>query len=120
MYVDLNIVNEKMKQRMAKIETYASTNKVPTYVAAMFVDQNAPMTTNKLMLAETGFHFDSVTKDNFRDVIAGLEDINVCISLSTNDEEQIARALNDIINEPVNECWGGPDMQEFVDIGPNV
>jgi hypothetical protein len=28
--------------------------------------------------------------------------------------------LTKVINEEVNECWGGPDMQEFVDVNQGI
>ena len=116
MYIDENIVAEKVKQRQAKIATYAHNAKVPNYVAAMYVDQNAPYTTNKKMLNEAGYDIDVVTTDNFRDVIHALAEINVKVIVDSQPEDHIVKVLNTIINEEVPECWGGPDMQEFIEI----
>jgi hypothetical protein len=120
MYVDINIVNEKMKQRQDKINTLVSTGKVDRSYAAVYVDQHAPTTTNKKMLHMAGWvDLDTVTKDNFRDVIYALKQINVNIIHDGCSEDRIISALNNIINDEINECWGGPDMQEFVEITPD-
>lgn len=117
MYVDKNIVAEKVKQRQNRIDTYASTNKMPSCMAAIYIDGNAPLSTNKKMLAEAGYSITEVTLDNFRDVLHALQDINVTVIFDKKmEEELIVSKLNCVINEPVNECWGGPDMQEFVDL----
>lgn len=116
MYVDENIVAEKVKQRQARIETYANSAKVPNIVAAMYVDEHAPYTTNKKMLKEAGYDIDVVTVDNFRDVIHALAKINIKVIVNSGSEEHITETLNKIINESVPECWGGPDVQEYIDI----
>lgn len=116
MYVDLNIVKEKVKQRQNRIETYAVSNKVEKVVAAIYVDQNSPITTNRMMLAEVGYPVKQVHLDNYRDVIYALKDINVIVISDGLSEETIVSKLNDVIDEPVNECWGGPDMQEYIDL----
>jgi homoserine dehydrogenase len=114
--VDENIIAEKVKHRKAKIETYAASAKVPSFIAALFVDDNAPITTNKKMLAEAGYEIDNVTEDNFRDVIYALERIGVIVLTNNNTDNRIASVLNTIINEEVPECWGGPDLKEYIDI----
>lgn len=120
MYIDLNFVNEKVKQRQAKIDTLVSTGKVERYSAAMYIDQHAPMTTNKEMLRAAGWiDLDTVTKDNYRDVIYALGQINVNVICDGCSESRIISALNNIITDELNECWGGPDMQEFVEITPD-
>jgi hypothetical protein len=120
MYVDPNIVNEKMKQRQDKINTLVTTGKVDRSYAAVYVDEHAPRTTNKKMLHDAGWtDLDAVTKDNFRDVIYALKQINVNVICDGCSPDRIVSALNNIINDEITECWGGPDMQEFVEITPD-
>jgi hypothetical protein len=119
MFIDMNIVNFKVQQRKNRISTYANANNVPDWKAAMFIDQNSKFTTNRTMLAEAGYPVSEVTKDNYIDVINALEAINVKILwANTYPVEHMVKNLNNIINEEINECWGGPDMQEFIDILP--
>jgi hypothetical protein len=119
MTIDMNIVKFKIAQRKNRIDTYAKSNNVPEWHAAMFIDQNSKFTTNKAMLAEAGYVISEVTKDNYLDVINALECINVKLIMDTEyPVAHVVKVLNNIINEEVNECWGGPDMQEFVDIMP--
>lgn len=112
-------IEEKIKQRKHKIDTYAATNKVPEFVAAIYIDQHAPTTTNRKMLAEAGFVVDKVTEDNLDEVVDALGMINVNVIINTEDIFTIVNALNNAIDEPVTECWGGPDMAEYIDIGPS-
>ncbi len=116
MHVDLNIVKEKIKQRQNRIETYASIKKIEKFIAAFYIDQNSPTTTNRKMLTEVGYPIEQVHLDNYRDVIYALKDINVIVLCDNVPEELIVSKLNCVIDDPVNECWGGPDMQEYVDL----
>jgi len=118
--IDLSVVDRKVAERKNKINTYAQSAKVPSYVAAMYIDENAPLTTNKAMLNEIGLKVDVVTEDNVSMVIVGLEAINIkLLGTESVNKPRLAKVVNDIINEEVPECWGGPDMQEFIDITPD-
>ena len=118
--IDLSIVDKKVAERKNRISTYAQSAKVPSYVAAMYIDENAPLTTNKAMLKEIGLKVDVVTEDNVSMVIVGLEAINIkLLGTESVNKPRLAKVVNDIINEEVPECWGGPDMQEFIDITPD-
>ena len=114
-----NKIEEKRTQRKNKIATYAQANKVPEFAAAMYIDQNAPYTTNKSMLAEVGYNVNKITADNCYEVIDNLKEIGVIVIHAGSSPERVARILDDIINEEIPECWGGPDMQEYVDITPD-
>jgi len=115
--IDLSVVDRKVAERKNRIDTYAQSAKVPSYVAAMYIDERAPLTTNKAMLKEIGLDINVVTEDNVSMVIVGLEAINIKLLGTENvNKPRLAKVINDIINEEVPECWGGPDMQEFIDI----
>ncbi len=118
--IDLSVVDRKVAERKNRIETYAQSAKVPSFVAAMYIDERAPVTTNKAMLNEIGLKVDVVTESNVSQVLIGLEAINIkVIGTDTVSKQKLAQIMNDVINEEVPECWGGPDMQEFIDITPN-
>jgi len=117
--VDMTIVNKKVQQRVEKIKTVANAKKIPLIAAAMWVDENGPESTNKKMLAEIGMHFDEVTLDNYKDVLVGLECINVKVVWQEDHPiTRVVEQLNDVINETITECWGGEDMQEFIELTP--
>jgi len=117
--IDLSVVDRKVAERKNRIETYAQSAKVPSFVAAIYVDENAPRTTNKAMLKEIGLNIDIVTEDNVSQVLMGLEAINVkVVGTETVTKQKLAQIMNDVINDEVPECWGGPDMQEFIDVTP--
>jgi len=118
--IDLSVVDRKVAERKNRINTYAQSAKVPSYVAAMYIDENAPLTTNKAMLKQIGLDIDVVTEENVSQIIVGLEAINIkLIGVEDVNRPRLAKVVNDIINEEVPECWGGPDMQEFIDITPD-
>jgi hypothetical protein len=118
--IDLSVVDRKVAERKNRIDTYAQSAKVPSFVAAMYIDERAPLTTNKAMLKEIGLDIDVVTEENVSQVIVGLEAINIkLIGVEDVNRPRLARVINDIINEEIPECWGGPDMQEYVDITPD-
>ena len=118
--IDLSVVDRKIAERKNRIDTYAQSAKVPSFVAAIYVDENAPLTTNKAMLKEIGLNIDVVTEDNVYQVLMGLEAINVkVVGTETVTKQKLAQIMNDVINDEVPECWGGPDMQEFIDITPD-
>lgn len=112
------LVEQKRKQRADKIETYAATKKLDRLQAAMFIDLNGPTTTNKKMLHQVGCMVEEVTEDNFQEIVFNLSLIGVSVIFDeTRDSPQhLCRSLNKIINEEITECWGGPDMQEYVEI----
>ena len=116
--IDENIVNKKILERQNRIKTYATANNMSTLAAAIFIDQNSPLTTNKDMFKLCGFDIDVVTKDNFREVIDAYDKINVTILTDGCDEDRIISVLNKTINETITECWGGPDMREFIECFP--
>lgn len=118
--INTEYISKKIVERKNKIATYAEKNNMPDFVAAMYVDQNAPLTTNRKMFAQAGFNLDTVTTDNYQDVINAFDAINVTIVTDGSDPERIARVLNTIIDEEVPECWGGPDMREYIDIFPGT
>ena len=118
--IDLSVVDRKVAERKNRIDTYAQSAKVPSFVAAMYIDERAPLTTNKAMLKQIGLDIDVVTEENVSQVIVGLEAINIkLIGIESVNKPRLARVVNNIINEEVPECWGGPDMQEFIDITPD-
>jgi hypothetical protein len=118
--IDLSVVDRKVAERKNRIDTYAQSAKVPSYVAAMYIDERANLTTNKAMLNEIGLKVDVVTEENISQVLIGLEAINIkLIGIENVNKPRLAQVVNDIINEEVPECWGGPDMQEFIDITPD-
>lgn len=117
--IDLSVVDKKVAERKNRIETYAQSAKVPPFVAAMYIDERAPLTTNKAMLKEIGLSIDVVTEENVSQVLMGLEAINIkVIGTETVTKQKLAQIMNDVINDEVPECWGGPDMQEFIDVTP--
>ena len=46
--IDLSVVDRKVAERKNRIDTYAQSAKVPSFVAAMYIDERAPLTTNKV------------------------------------------------------------------------
>lgn len=118
--VNQELVDNKRKQRENKINTYAATSKQPKFAAAVFIDQNGPRTTNKKMLEEVGYVVDKVTEENYEEVIYNLSLIGVHILFNeTRDSaKHIASSVNNAINEELPECWGGPDMEEYIEILP--
>lgn len=122
MSININKIEVFRNRRRDKIETYANSAKVSKWEAAIYIDQNAPMTTNQKMLAAVDYHVDTVTPENCYDVIEALSNIGVIVlhDQCNGDTKHIAKVLNSVITEEVTECWGGSDMQEFVDINPSA
>ena len=116
--ININKLNDKRQQRINRINTFAEANKTVPMAAALFVDQNSPITTNKRMLAEVDYNFDVVDESNYLAVLAALEAIGVTVITDNCAPEKIIKSLNNIVNEEVNECWGGDDMREYVEIFP--
>jgi len=117
--IDLSVVDRKVAERKNRIETYAQSAKVPSYVAAMYIDERAPLTTNKAMLNEIGLKVDVVTESNVSQVLIGLEAINIkVVGTDSVTKDKLVQIMNDVINEEIPECWGGPDCQEYIDVTP--
>jgi hypothetical protein len=117
--INLSVVDKKVAERKNRIETYAQAAKVPFFVAAMYIDERAPYTTNKAMLKEIGLSIDVVTEENVSQVLMGLEAINIkVVGTETVTKQKLAQIMNDVLNDEIPECWGGPDCQEYVDITP--
>lgn len=118
--ININKLNDKRMQRINRINTYAEANKTVPMAAALFVDQNSPITTNKRMLAEVDYNFDVVDEGNYLAVLAALEAIGVTVITDHCPVAMIVKTLNTIINEEIHECWGGDDMREYVEIFPGA
>ena len=103
------------KLRLDKINEIAKTGKFSTELPAMFVDQNAPLTTNRIMLNKVDYVVNEITEDNFDDVIIALNAIGVVVSYTTTRTHAIG-LLSEIIDESIPECWGGEDVKEYVQI----
>ena len=116
--ININKLNDKRMQRINRINTYAEANKTVPMAAALFVDQNSPITTNKRMLAEVDYNFDVVSEGNYLAVLAALEAIGVTVITDNCTPNNIVKSLNTIVNEEIPECWGGDDMREYVEIFP--
>jgi len=115
--VNEEMIAQKRAQRLNKIEEIAKARNISSVEAAMFVDLNGSNTTNLKMLNEVGYDITVVTEDNYEDVIKALEKIGVCvINVPKLNTAKTVKILNTVINEEITECWGGPDMQEFVDL----
>ena len=84
-------------------------------LAAMWVDKNSKMTTNREMLKKVGYTVTDITNDNFDDVVNALKCIGVTLVIKCHRMNAVI-TLAKIIDEFVPECWGGPDMQEFVEL----
>lgn len=115
--VNEEMIAQKRAQRLNKIEEIAKARNISSVEAAMFVDLNGSNTTNLKMLNEVGYDITVVTEDNYVDVIQALAKIGVfVINVPTLNTAKTVKLLNNVINEEITECWGGPDMQEFVDL----
>ena len=84
-------------------------------LAAMWVDKNSRRTTNREMLKKVGYTVTDITNDNFDDVVNALKCIGVTIVIKCHRLNAVI-TLAKILDEFVPECWGGPDMQEFVEL----
>lgn len=103
------------KLRLDKINEIAKTGKFSNELPSMFVDQNAPLTTNRIMLNKVDYVVNEITEDNFDDVINALDAIGVVVSYTTTRSNAIT-LLSEIIDESIPECWGGEDVKEYVQI----
>jgi hypothetical protein len=84
-------------------------------LAAMWVDKHAKKTTNREMLKKVGYIVEDISEDNFDNVVEALKCIGVTIVIKSSRFHAI-KTLASIIDEEIPECWGGADVQEFVEI----
>lgn len=118
--INTEVIKKKIAERKNRIETYAQKNNMPGFVAAMYIDQNAPLTTNRKMFETAGYKVGKVTVKNYKEVIKAFDAINITIVHDNVPPAKVAKTLNTILDEEVPECWGGEDMREFIDIFPNA
>jgi hypothetical protein len=117
--INIEFIQGKRNLRADKIAKYAETKKISKTEAAIFIDFNAPKTTNRKMLNQAGYSLKQVKATNCLKVIDALKMIGVnVIGYRDMDKKTLGRILTKVINEEINECWGGPDCQEFIDITP--
>jgi hypothetical protein len=117
----VKFVEGKRNLRVNKIAKYAETKKISKMEAAIFIDFNSPKTTNLKMLNQAGYSLKRVTAANCLKVIDVLKVIGVnVVGYENLDKKTLGRILNNVVNEEINECWGGPDMQEFVDVNQGI
>lgn len=114
--MNTDYIYNKQKIRKQRIAQYAEENNCEIFEAAMWIDMEAPLTTNRKMLAEAGFEVNEITEDNYKSVITALRKIHVTVFIEGASVDQIVKTLPKIIDEQVNEVWGGEDTEEFVQI----
>ncbi len=113
--MDVNYIKRKREERDSRIKTYANAKDVTYPVAAIWVDGNARITTNRKMLNEAGFQFEDITKDNYQEIISAMDQIGVTLmDYEHLPQEKLIDILGTIVDEEIPECWGGPDMREYV------
>lgn len=113
--INKDLISLKRKQRFDKIMTLCAGDESKFTQYSIWLDSNAPFTTNRLMLAEVGFVLGEVTKTNWRDWIAALGEIGVkVIEYEHLDDSTMSDILDQMINEKIPECWGGEYVQEYV------
>jgi hypothetical protein len=117
MLVNIDFVNKKREERLQKIKTLRNSKSFDVCTAALWVDQNAPVTCNKKMLNDAGYNVETVTNDNVDNVIEALSQIGITvIDFDHLNKTTLAKTLNDIIYEPIPECWGGIDVREYISL----
>ena len=119
MVVDLNFIEAKRQQRTNKIKSLVAKRNCSYFEAEIFVDMNAPKTTNRKQLTQAGMvDIDEVTSDNFYDIIEAMSLMGIEVRKSKNaPREFIMKTLEIILDEEVPEFWGGPGVREIVEIG---
>jgi len=116
--VNKELVERKRQNRLDKINHLIGDNKDKFIETSVWLDQNGKLTTNAKMLAEVGFGLTTVSETNWRDWVDGLVEIGVrIIDYKGLSDSEMAERLNEVISEEIPECWGGPDMQEYVSFG---
>lgn len=117
MLVNIDFVNKKREERLQKIKTLRNSKAFDACTAALWVDQNAPVTCNKNMLKQAGYHVEDVTENNLDEVIKALSEIGITlVDFDHLSRPVIAKTLTDILNEPIPECWGGLDVREYISL----
>jgi ADP-heptose:LPS heptosyltransferase len=117
MPLDLEYVKKKQQLRIDSIMKFCEERELNLFTGAVQYDQEAPITTNRIMLNEAGLEFETVTSENYREIIDALKEISITVLVKPeHSEEKIIETLNKIVNEEVNEIWGGEGFQEFVEI----
>lgn len=120
MVVDYAFIQAKQAERLNKIKTIANAKSQPEGWAEVYVDMNAPITTNKRQLKQAGWVDDEVDNYNFRDVMEALALLGIEIYQPHDyPESKLIAQLNNIINEEIPECWGGPNVREVIEINDN-
>ena len=118
MPIDVKFIYGKIKEREDEIVRCVEgwhPNIFSEVEAAMRIDRNAPITTNRKMLEEAGYTVKRVTYANSQAVILALSCINVTVELTGNKNRgYIARTLNLLLDEPVTCVWGGNHVKEIV------
>ena len=119
MVVDLNFIEAKRQQRTNKIKSLVAKRNCSYFEAEIFVDMNAPKTTNRKQLTQAGMvDIDEVTPDNLYDIIEAMSLMGIEVRKSKNaPREFIMKTLEIILDEEVPEFWGGPGVKEIVEIG---
>lgn len=119
--MNYNFIEQKRNERIEKIRKYCEEYDLDfgCIEACIAVDNAGPITTNRKMLEEAGFTLKEVTDSNWRDWAAALEDIGIRF-VNLREDKNYAKVINEILNEQITECWGGPDMQEFVDVNQGI
>ena len=77
--INIEFIQGKRNLRANKIAKYAETKKISKMEAAIFIDFNAPKTTNRKMLNQAGYSIKQVTATNCFKVIDALEMIGVYV-----------------------------------------
>ena len=119
MVVDLNFIEAKRQQRTNKIKSLVAKRNCSYFEAEIFVDMNAPKTTNRKQLTQAGMvDIDEVTSDNLYDIIEAMSLMGIEVRKSKDaSREFIMKTLEIILDEEVPEFWGGPGVREIVEIG---
>lgn len=117
MLVNIEFVERKREERLEKIKTLRNSKSFDACTAALWIDQNAPMTTNKAMLKQAGYTVDTVTVENLSEVMEAMSQIGITVvDFDHLTKQKIADTLDDVLNEPTPECWGGLDVREYISL----
>ena len=113
--INKELIEAKRKYRMDKIMSIIGDDTDKFLETSIWLDSTAPYTTNRKMLADVGFGLTEITETNWRDWIDGLAEIGVkVIEYEGLSDSDMVFNLKNVVDEPVPECWGGKDMQEYV------
>lgn len=119
MVVDLDFIEAKRQHRTNKIKSLVAKRNCSYFEAEIFVDMNAPKTTNRKQLMQAGMvDIDEVTSDNLYDIIEAMSLMGIEVRRNKNSSQEfIMKTLETILDEEVPEFWGGPGVREIVEIG---